>query len=106
MKQLKNKKHRELTDSSVPKDIANPYIQNLLKLGNMSQDILSRATHDPRDNPQRLMLEQWVKNKKLIRKKIEQDLDNKLAFQDKQEDKLSKGEENNKNDNQNKNEDL
>ena len=85
LKELKNRKHRELTDSAVPKDIENPYIQNLLKMGNMSQDILSRARHDPRDNPHRLMLEKWVKNKKMIKKKIEQDLANKLTFQDKQE---------------------
>ena len=37
---------------------------------------------------------------------FQQTIEDATAFQDKQEDKLSKGEENNKNDNQNKNEEL
>jgi len=85
LEQLKNKRNQELTDSAVPKDIDNPFIQNLLKIGDMTSDVLSRAKHDPRDNPQRLMLENWVKHKKEIKKKIEADLAKKLAEQDKQE---------------------
>ena len=84
LNRIKNKKFVELTESNVPKDIDNPFIKNLLKIGNMSHDILSKKRHDSQDNKERQMLEMWVKNRKTIKKQLQNDVSKKLAEHDRQ----------------------
>ena len=62
LKRLQERKNSQLVDTPVPNQVDDKYIQNLLKIGNMSSDILSRSMHDPRDNKQRQVFEYWVKN--------------------------------------------
>ena len=83
LNRIKNKKFVELTKSSIPKDIDNPFIKNLLKIGNMSHDILSKSRDNP-DNKERQMLEMWVKNRKTIKKQLQNDVSKKLAEHDRQ----------------------
>ena len=82
LKRLEERKNTELKNTPIAKKTDDKYLQNLLKIGNMSPDLLSRSVHDPRDNRERQVFEYWVKNKEALQKKLQQSVSKKTSLND------------------------
>ena len=85
LKRLQEKRSSQLLDTPEPSKIDDQYIQNLLKLGHMSPSLLSRSKHDPRDKKQRQVYEYWVRNKKALQRKLQNNIFKNIEKQDRQE---------------------